>query len=113
MFGRIPYNFYRADTNLPIRYVGLSLRENKNAMITRIVYMPYSNDNAVRRGDTYELLYWNNDWISLGTSKANGANYVLFPKVPKNALLLLRNTKGGVQHEYLCFEIKGKSSGSL
>jgi hypothetical protein len=103
LFDRIPYNFYRADTSLPTRYVGLDLGENNNAVVTRINYMPYSDDNAVRKGDTYALVYWDNGWKPLAAVRAF-ANCVSFENVPKGALLLLMNTGGGVQQRIFRYE---------
>jgi hypothetical protein len=96
LFDSIPFNFYRADTSRTDRFVGLDLGVDKKALITRVKYMPYSDDNGVRSGDTYELFYWNEGWNSLGTSIAE-AGKVQFNNAPKGALLLLKNADGGVQ----------------
>lgn len=63
--------------------------------IARIVFSPRNDDNFVWPGELYELFYQDGiqGWRSLGTQTAIGRelNY----KVPKNALLWLRNlTKG-------------------
>jgi hypothetical protein len=103
LFDGIPYNFYRADTSLPARYVGLDLGENNKATITRIRYMPYSDDNAVRQGDAYRLAYWDNGWKTLADAEAPTSN-ISFKNVPKGALLLLINTTGGIQQRIFRYE---------
>ena len=43
-----------------------------------------------RPGKSYELFYWDKDWISLGSKKAgDDAHEMVFESVPQNALLLL------------------------
>lgn len=102
LFDSTPYNMYRADTSLPERYVGIDLGENNSASITRIKFMPYTDDNAVHNGDAYKLYYWNNGWSSLGTSKARG-KYVQFNDVPKNALLVMKHKEGGIQQRIFMY----------
>jgi len=50
--------------------------------------------NIVEPGDTYELFYFNNGWISLGKQVAKN-HYIVYNGVPKGAILLLKDlTKG-------------------
>ena len=51
----------------------------------------------------YELFYWNNKWISLGTQKAEDFN-IKFDNVPKNALLWLRNLTKGHEERPFTYE---------
>ena len=50
--------------------------------------MTRNDDNNIRIGDTYELFYWDMDWVSLGKQIADDFN-LTFHHVPQNALLLL------------------------
>ncbi|MEN8225699.1 MAG: transglutaminase-like domain-containing protein [Bacteroidota bacterium] len=43
------------------------------------------------KGESYELFYWNDKWISLGVQKASG-NPLIFKNVPSGAMYWLTNT---------------------
>lgn len=103
LFDGIFYNVYRPDMRRNERFAGIDLGEKNAKKITRIRYMPWTDDNAVKRNETFELFYWNDAWISLGTSRSENHNYVSFRNVPANALLLLKNTAGGVQQRIFTF----------
>lgn len=62
--------------------------------INRIVYVPRNRDNFIRKGDNYELLYWENRrWNSAGCKKAE-ADSLLY-RIPKGSLLyLINHTRG-------------------
>jgi hypothetical protein len=105
LFDGIPYNVYKPDMSLRERYVGLDLGEGNASRVTKVSFIPFTDDNVVRAGDTYELFYWKTDyWESCGISKANGVKYVIFEKVPANALLLLKNIKGGIQQRIFTYQ---------
>lgn len=76
-------------------YIGIDLGKGNASNITRITYMPHTDDNNVVTGDSYQLSYWNGEWLSLGIQEAKSQNRVIFNKVPKNSLLLVENTAGG------------------
>lgn len=65
---------------------------------TCIFYRKYPEDetNVITPNNKYELLYWNKEWISLGTQKAS-KNYLLYNNVPDNALLWIVNLDKGFQ----------------
>lgn len=78
----------------PITYIGIDLKSAKT--ITRIVFTPASDDNAVIAGDPYQLYYWDNGWNLFNTEeKIAEGNSVTFNNVPQGALFVLKNTKGG------------------
>lgn len=65
-----------------------------------------NNQNIVEKGDTYELLYFDKIWNSLGTKVADDY-HITFDRVPKGALLMLRDlTKG--KEERVFFYRNGK-----
>ena len=75
----------------------------KAKKIQFIQFAPRNDDNAISPGDDYELFYWNDRWISLGTKVASDFS-IQFDNVPKNALLWLKDlTKG---HEERPFTIE-------
>lgn len=105
LFDGITYNVYKPDMSVKERYVGIDLGENNSYRVTKIKFIPFTDDNVVKDGDTYELFYWKqNSWESLGISKANGAKHVDFEDVPVNALLLLKNTGGGIQQRVFTYK---------
>lgn len=87
--------YFRSAMDDPFTYMGIDLGQNNAFQVTRIAYLPHNDDNSVVTGDTYGLYYWADKWILLGEKKAEKKNRVVFNKVPKNALLLVKNTSGG------------------
>lgn len=72
--------------------------------IDRVRCIPRSDDNNVRVGDYYELLYWGkDDWVSLGIKEANERS-IKYNLVPENALLLLRNLTRGKQERIFIYK---------
>lgn len=63
--------------------------------LTTIIYTPRNRKNYIQPGDTYELFYCDDEWISAGKIKAVSDSLVF--TVPKNALLYLRNLTEGDQ----------------
>lgn len=64
--------------------------------IDSITYCPRNRDNYVRPGNLYELFYWSVKdckWVSLGKQKTQ--TDVLHYRIPKGALLYLKNHTGG------------------
>jgi hypothetical protein len=83
-------------------WVGLDL--GRPEKISRIVYTPRNRDNYVRPGDLYELFYIGNDtWESLGKQNAT-SDSLFYKKVPKNALLYLRNHTKGIEERIFIYQ---------
>lgn len=87
--------YFKSAKDDAFTYMGIDLGPNNASKVTRISYLPHNDDNSVVTGDTYSLQYWDNGWIFLGEKKAENKNRVVFNNVPKNALLLVKNTSGG------------------
>lgn len=68
-----------------------------------IGYMTRNDDNNIRIGDTYELFYWDMDWVSLGKQIADDFN-LTFHHVPQNALLLLRDLTRGTDERIFLYK---------
>lgn len=64
---------------------------------------PAGKDNEIVPGTTYELFYWNNDWVSLG-KKVALSKIISYNNVPKGALLWLRNLSDGFQERIFTWE---------
>lgn len=82
-------------------WVGLSF--GKPQSICKIRYLPRTDDNAVREGDTYELFFWANGWISFGKEEAKD-KFLIFNYVPKNTLYWLRNCTRGKEERIFTYE---------
>jgi hypothetical protein len=62
-----------------------------------------NDQNIVEPADTYELLYFNQGWYSLGKQVAQD-HYVDFEKVPKGAILLLKDLTKGREERIFKYE---------
>ncbi len=85
-------------------FVGLQLSRPES--IGCVVVQARSDGNHIRIGNKYELLYWENQWVSLGEKIANDT--ILYYKyIPKNSLLLLKNrTEGNEEHVFILNHMK-------
>ncbi len=74
----------------------------KSVKIDRIRCVYRSDDNNVRSGDEYELMYWTSEgWESLGRQTAE-YKYIIYKSVPISALLWLKNhTRGWDERVFL------------
>ena len=87
----------------PITYIGVELKEART--ITKIVFNPASDDNAVIAGNPYQLYYWNNGWQLFNTEeKIAKSNYITFNNVPEGSLYVLKNAKGGKEERIFQFK---------
>ncbi len=83
-------------------WVGLDLQTPKRIKYARCIAR--SDDNEIRYGDTYELVYWlNGEWESLGVQTAK-ERFLVFDAVPENALLLLKNVSRGIDERIFIYE---------
>jgi len=87
----------------PITYIGIELKEAKT--VTKVVFNPASDDNAVIAGDPYHLYFWDNGWnLFNAKEKIANSNSITFNKVPQGALFLLKNAKGGKEERIFQFK---------
>lgn len=72
-----------------------------------LMYIPRNDDNFIRIGDTYELVYQNDrgEWVSLGRQTA--AKDTLYYDVPPGALLWLKNHTRGEAEEVFEYTKEG------
>jgi hypothetical protein len=93
--------------NAPLNTGGwMGMDMAKKTLIKRIIYLPRNDDNFIREGEFYELFYWNlNGCISLGKQTGSRETQnLIYPDVPKNALLLLRNLTKGKEERIFTYE---------
>lgn len=75
-----------------INWIGLDF--GKAQTIRKIRYCPRNDTNLLLPGNTYQLFYWQNQWINAGIQKASEFS-LTFHNIPKNALLWLHCINGG------------------
>lgn len=96
------------------KYIGTEVKSDYNSewigldfgiakKVQSIGFAPRTDTNNIFKGNLYELLYWDNKWISLGRKVAEG-NSISYENVPKGALLWLRNHTAGKEERI--FQIK-------
>ncbi|HEX6429943.1 MAG TPA: hypothetical protein VF008_19750 [Niastella sp.] len=86
-------------------FVGYEL--DKPATISKVVFQPRNDDNAVRIHDNYTLFGWlNNNWIPIESKEAKDT-LLYFHKVPKNCLLFLKDNTRGSEHHVFAMDEKG------
>lgn len=74
-------------------WVGIQTSKPQKISFIRII--PRSDDNDIRVGDTYELLYYNGkEWISMGKKTAN-TNILHYDNVPSKALYWVKDHRRG------------------
>ncbi|WP_416349556.1 hypothetical protein [Proteiniphilum sp.] len=72
--------------------------------VTGLRYLIRNDDNAIRPGDRYELVYWDRgQWISLGKQIAQEAK-LKYDDVPTGALFLLHNHTRGKEERPFTYE---------
>ncbi|QTE23534.1 hypothetical protein [Polaribacter cellanae] len=82
-------------------WVGLELGESTK--ITHIGFCPRNDKNNINVGMTYELLFWDKEWKSLGQKKAT-SNKISYSNIPQGALLWLRNHTEGIEERIFTIE---------
>ncbi|WP_186754181.1 RICIN domain-containing protein [Echinicola salinicaeni] len=82
-------------------WVGLELEEP--VIVDSIRFMSRTDGNIIEPGDTYELVYWDKEWISAGRQVAE-ADTLVFEDVPSGALYLLHNHTKGREERIFTYE---------
>jgi hypothetical protein len=93
-------NFILRRDKQPI-WIGLEV--DTPITITHVGICPRNDKNGVYPGMRYELLYWDNEWISLG-QKVAADNSINFDGIPENALMWLRNLDEGEEERIFTLE---------
>ena len=102
VFDGDPLTFFDSPEDEINAWVGMDF--GKPVDITKITYLPRSDDNNIRIGDEYELFYWGEKgWVSLGGRVAADIKLV-YNDVPGNSLFLLRDYTRGQQERIFTYE---------
>jgi hypothetical protein len=81
------------------------LQFNKPITINKIRYLIRNDDNGIRKGEIYGLLYMNDgNWNSMGKKTAEEDDIIVFEDVPKDALYWLRNHSKGKEERPFSYE---------
>lgn len=100
IFDGNPLTYY---TNGVMRGLWVGLEFPYPITIGRVEFCPRNDENDIFPGDTYELFYWDNQWISLGQQIATDYQLV-YKNVPSNALLWIRNLTKGVEERPFTYD---------
>lgn len=86
------------------QWLGLDLGEER--VLSKLCYLPRSDDNFIRDGQVYELCYWgDNGWVSLGTQVGSRETQELvYDNVPDGALLILHNHSAGKEERIFTYD---------
>lgn len=87
--------------NSPPNYIDINMGEK--TFINQIEITCRTDDNEINHNETYELYYFNQTWISLGSQRAKH-RFLLYEQVPSNALFLLKNKTKGVEQRIFTIE---------
>ena len=102
VFDSNPLTYYDMPRSVIHPWTGMDLGKPED--ISEIRFLPRNDDNNVRPGDEYELVYWIKDgWRSLGRKIAEG-NTLSFENVPSNSLLLLHDLTRGKEERPFTME---------
>ncbi|NDV84227.1 discoidin domain-containing protein [Bacteroides sp. 51] len=85
-------------------WYGLDLGDSVE--VNQVRYIPRTDANNIFPGHTYELLYYDNGWISVEVQEATD-EYLQFHNVPSNAVYWLRNLTEGIEERVFIYR-KGK-----
>ena len=103
----LPMDFFSnipsLDRKSPL-WIGMDL--GKAERINQISFGARNDKNNVYPGHIYELFYWDNKWISLGSRRPN-VHHVTYGAIPENALLLLRCLDEGAEERIFTLDQKG------
>ena len=65
-----------------------------------------NDDNNVKPGDHYELMYWDEGWVSAGSKQANDT-LLVYENIPSGALYWLKNLTEGIEEQIFLLDDKG------
>ena len=104
VFDDDPLTFYDASEEIG-HWAGLAF--DRKYHIDAIRYIFRNDDNNVRKGDTYELLYQSGgEWLSAGRQTAD-TTLLFYEKIPANTLYRLRNlTRGREERPFIYLDGK-------
>ena len=87
----------------PDENIWLGMELDTITKITHVGICPRNDKNDIYPGMYYELLYWDNQWVSLGIKEATG-HALTYDNIPSNAVLWLRNHSEGKEERIFTIE---------
>lgn len=83
--------------------IWLAMDLGKRQIVKEVGLTPRSDTNNIYDDCLYELFYWDNQWISMGT-RENIPDKLVFEDVSTNTLFLLRNLTKGKEERIFVYE---------
>lgn len=81
----------------------LQINFAKTTTVSKITIWPRNDENFVVKGNTYELMFWDKGWKSLGIKKADNY-YISYDNVPSNTLFWLKCLTEGKEERIFTYE---------
>ncbi|MBD0833716.1 hypothetical protein [Aestuariibaculum sediminum] len=82
-------------------WIGIDLGSSKS--ISQLYLCPRTDKNSIYPKMDYELLYWDNRWVSTGIRNTN-QGYLKYDDLPSNTLYWLRNYTEGKEERIFTYE---------
>lgn len=79
---------------------------DKPTKVAGIKIQAKNDDNHINKNESYELLYWNKKWVSLGSQIAKDT-VLYYNNIPKHALYWLKNKTKGNEEAVFKFDDNG------
>lgn len=84
-------------------WLGIDLGRKQS--ITEVQILPHNDDNFIRKGELYQLQYWDKGrWNTIEEQYGDDRQYLRFDLCPRNALFRLRNLTRGREERIFTYE---------
>jgi len=94
---------YAKTNNGKDAWLGIDLGSNQP--ITEIQILPHNDDNFIRKGELYQLQYWDKGrWHTIEEQYGDDRQCLRFDLCPRNALFRLRNLTKGKEERIFTYE---------
>lgn len=94
---------YAKTSNGKEAWLGIDLGCKQN--ITEIQILPHNDDNFIRKGELYQLQYWDKGWWNtIEEQYGDDRQYLKFDLCPRNAIFRLRNLTKGKEERIFTYE---------
>lgn len=100
VFDHDPLTYFDAPTPSGC-WVGMDFGEP--VQISRVGYVPRGDGNNIEIGDSYELFYWNQGWVSLGRQEATNVQ-LIYENGPADALFFIHDHTKGQEERIFTYE---------
>lgn len=111
VFDGNPLTYFDMPRSIPNPWSGMDF--GIPVKMAAIKFLPRNDDNNIRPGDEYELVYWDGgNWRSLGRKVADDTS-LYFDHVPSNALLLLHDLTRGKEERPFTMETDSENPNRL